>query len=161
MVMTPSTMGSGGTEFSTLALLSIPLLMAVLTVYVMRLNRSHIRLRSKLETQLAERRKAEEALRASEVFYHSLVETLPQSILRKDLEGRFTFGNRNFCNELGRPLEEIRGKTDLDFYPRELAEKYRRDAARVIAAGKLFETVEDHVTPGGEVLHVQVTKTPL
>ena len=33
------------------------------------------------------------ALDKSEAFYHSLVESLPQNIFRKDLDGRFTFAN--------------------------------------------------------------------
>ncbi|HEV3167066.1 MAG TPA: PAS domain-containing protein, partial [Isosphaeraceae bacterium] len=127
----------------------------------MRLNRSQVRLREKLETQLAERRRAEEALRESEVFYHSLVESLPQGILRKDLEGRFTFGNQRFCTSLGRSLGEIIGKTDLDFFPPQLAEKYRHDDAQVIASGKVFETVEEHVIPGGKKIYVHVIKIPL
>ena len=47
-------------------------------------------------------------------------------ILCKDLEGRFTFANQKFCAELGHTLDEIKGKTDLDFFPKELAEKYRQ-----------------------------------
>ena len=54
-------------------------------------------------------------------------------ILCKDLEGRFTFANQKFCAELGHTLEEIKGKTDLDFFPKELAEKYRRDDKDVLA----------------------------
>jgi PAS domain S-box-containing protein len=130
-------------------------------LYVHRLNRSHGRLLANLECELAERRRVEEALRASEGFYHSLVESLPQSILRKDLEGRFTFGNQRFCTALGLPLEQIVGKTDFDFFPRALAEKYRNDDREVIASGNVFETVEEHVTPQGEKLHVHVIKTPL
>src|SRR6266850_2409010 len=104
---------------------------------------------------------AEEALKHSQAFYHSLVESLPQNILRKDMEGRFTFGNKRFCTELGLPLEKLRGKTDFDFFPAELAERYRRDDAAVIAAGKLFEAVEEHVTPDGKKLYVQVMKVPI
>src|SRR4051794_11581763 len=72
------------------------LCMSIVAVYVHRLNGRHARLLEHLENELAERRKAEEALRASEGFYHSLVESLPAAILRKDLEGRFTFGNQKF-----------------------------------------------------------------
>jgi PAS domain S-box-containing protein len=97
----------------------------------------------------------------TEVFYHSLVETIPQMILCKDLEGRFTFANQKFCAELGRTLEEIKGKTDLDFFPRELAEKYRQDDKEVLARGEPIDIVEEHVTPQGEKLYVQVMKTPL
>ena len=82
-------------------------------------------------------------------------------ILCKDLEGRFTFANQKFCLELGHTLEEIKGKTDLDFFPKELAEKYRRDDKDVLENGQLIDIVEEHVTPRGEKLYVQVMKTPL
>jgi PAS domain S-box-containing protein len=101
----------------------------------------------------------EQMLSASEAFYHSLVETLPQNIFRKDLQGRFTFANSRFCGEIGKPLDQILGKSDFDFFPRELAERYRRDDQNVVISGKPFETVEEHVTPAGEKLYVQVIKT--
>ena len=137
------------------------LLMAGMVVHTLRLNRSHRRLRARLEEQVAELRATERALRESEVFYHSLVESLPQSILRKDLNGRFTFCNRNFSHELGKTPAEVLGKDDFAFYPRELAAKYRDDDAAVIEAGSSLETVEEHSTPGGKVIYVQVTKTPI
>ncbi len=110
---------------------------------------------------ITERKRAEQALRDSEILYHSLVESLPQNIFRKDREGRFTFGNAKFCAELGRPLEEIIGKTDFDFFPKELAEKYQRDDHSVVATGAPFETVEEHQTPDRGKIYVQVIKTPL
>ena len=110
---------------------------------------------------ITQRRQAEEKVRDSEVLYHSLVETLPQNILRKDLQGRFTFANQQFCKILGRPLEDIVGKTDFDFFPRELAEKYQSDDRRVMQTGKPYATVEEHQPPGGGKLYVQVVKTPL
>jgi PAS domain S-box-containing protein len=102
-----------------------------------------------------------QALRDSEALYHSLVETLPLSMFRKDLQGRFTFGNHLFCNSLGRSLEEICGKTDYDFYPRILADKYRQDDQRVATTGQLFEATEEHLRPSGEKIFVQVLKTPV
>ncbi len=107
------------------------------------------------------RRQAEENLRNSEALYHSLVETLPQNIFRKDLQERFTFANQHFCRILGKTLPEILGKTDFDFFPRELAEKYQSDDRRVLETGKAYETVEEHRPPDGEKMYVQVVKTPL
>ena len=43
--------------------------------------------------QFVEHERTAEALRDSELLYHSLVENLPLSIFRKDVEGRFTFAN--------------------------------------------------------------------
>ncbi len=108
-----------------------------------------------------QRRRAEEALRDSEALYQSLVESLPQNVLRKDREGRFTFANTNFCKTLGKPLDEVLGRTDFDFYPKELAEKYRQDDRRVVETGKTFEAVEEHRTPDGRTMFVEVAKTPV
>ncbi|MBI5799968.1 MAG: PAS domain-containing protein [Verrucomicrobia bacterium] len=108
-----------------------------------------------------ERKRVERALRDSEAFYQSLVENLPQFIYRKDAQSRFTFANRRFCTLLGKTLPEIVGRTDCDFFPAELAAKYQADDERVMASGKLFETVEEHTPPGGEKEHVQVVKSPV
>jgi len=110
---------------------------------------------------ITQRLEAEEKVHQSEALYHSLVETLPQNIFRKDLECRFTFANQQFCKTLGRPLDQIVGKTDFDFFPKELAEKYQRDDRRVIETGQAYETVEAHQPPGGSKIFVQVVKTPL
>jgi PAS domain S-box-containing protein len=109
---------------------------------------------------ITERRQTEDALRNSEVLYHSLVENLPQNILRKDRQGRFTFANRRFCATLRRPLSEILGKTDFDFFPEATARKYHEDDQRVMETLQSLETVEAHPTPEG-MLYVQVIKTPL
>jgi phosphoserine phosphatase RsbU/P len=108
-----------------------------------------------------QKRMAEEKLRHSEALYHSLVETLPQNIFRKNLDYHFTFANQQFCRVLGRPLEEIIGKTDFDFFPKELAEKYQRDDRHVLETGQTYETVEEHQPPGGSKIYVHVVKTPL
>jgi PAS domain S-box-containing protein len=99
--------------------------------------------------------------RESETLYHSLVETLPVNVFRKDRWGRFTFGNSRFCNTLGQPLQQILGKTDYDYYPRELAEKYRRDDLKVMETEEVFEDVEEHLKPDGQKLYVQVLKAPV
>ncbi|MCI0538429.1 MAG: SpoIIE family protein phosphatase [Verrucomicrobiales bacterium] len=110
---------------------------------------------------ITERKRAEEELRNSETLYHSLVETLPQNIFRKDLNERFTFANQRFCQTLGKPLSEILGKTDFDFFPPELAAKYQQDDRVIIETGKMMETIEENQPPGGEKLFVNVVKTPL
>ncbi|MDB6034839.1 MAG: Multi-sensor signal transduction histidine kinase [Verrucomicrobiales bacterium] len=114
-----------------------------------------------LISDITERKSAEEKLVTSEAFYHSLVENLPQNILRKDLNERFTFCNQNFCTMLGVTLEQILGKTDFDFFPDDLAAKYQRDDQYVMRSGRTFETIEEHQSPHGEKLYVNVVKTPI
>jgi PAS domain S-box-containing protein len=97
--------------------------------------------------------------RDSEALYHALVENLPLSIFRKDLQGRFTFGNKRFFEMMGKPPEQVLGKNDFDFVSPTLAEKYRRDDLRVIEAGGILEDIEAHQKAGGETRYVQIIKS--
>jgi PAS domain S-box-containing protein len=110
---------------------------------------------------LSERKKAEQDLRDSEALYHSLVEGLPMNVFRKDLKGRFTFGNQRFCESLGLSLRQLIGKTDFDFFDRGLAEKFRADDQRVLDEKKDFETVEEQLLPDGGRAFVHVRKSPV
>src|SRR5262249_10557778 len=93
--------------------------------------------------------------------YHSLVESLPLHVFRKDLVGRFTFGNHLFCQAVGKSLEEILGRTDFDFFPAALAEKYRDDDRRCVEHEEVLDTVEEYQKPSGEKIYVQTLKTPV
>jgi len=114
-----------------------------------------------LSRDITDHKKAEDALRNSMALYHSLVQNLPQNIFRKDLEGRFTFANSQFCATIGRRLEEVLGRTDYDLFPAELARKYQEDDRKILKSGKNFETVEEHRPPGKDLLFVRVVKTPI
>ncbi|RPJ35363.1 MAG: PAS domain S-box protein, partial [Planctomycetaceae bacterium] len=63
-----------------------------------------------LQEAISRHEETERALESSESYLRSLVETLPQNILRKDLEGRFTFVNELFCRSVGKPMSEILGR---------------------------------------------------
>ena len=101
------------------------------------------------------------ALRQSEALLHSLIESLPQNVYSKDLEGQFTFANQRYCATEGKSLADILGKTDFDLHPPELAKKYREDDRQVVETRQIFETVEEHKPIDGESLYVQVIKSPL
>ena len=115
-----------------------------------------------LNTELAERKRAENSLRNSEALYHSLVDTLPISILRKDLRGRVTYGNRGYCERMGKPFEELRGKTDYELFPKDLADKYLNDDEKVVRTGEMFEDIEEHRSGDGtRKTYVHVLKAPV
>jgi PAS domain S-box-containing protein len=107
------------------------------------------------------RDKAEKALKAREAAYQSLVESLPLNVFYKDDRFRFVSANQRFCETLGRPLEEIVGRSDWDFFPEHQCQKYRRDDEHVLNTGETLEDVEAYFKPTGEKLHVQVLKAPV
>src|SRR5262249_32253389 len=82
---------------------------------------------------VTERRLAEEAHLESRALFDSIVNSLPQNIFCKDPEGRFTFGNKRFCEIVGMSLDQLVGKSDYDLFPHELAEKYREDDLRALS----------------------------
>ncbi|MEI7533832.1 MAG: SpoIIE family protein phosphatase [Verrucomicrobiae bacterium] len=111
---------------------------------------------------ITRQREVEEALKHSESLYHSLVETMPQGVFRRDLQGRFTFVNRTYANFFGMQPEDFIGKTDFDQHPRELAEKYWRDDQAIMQRGQtteITEQVQSRTT--GDMEYHHVIKTPL
>lgn len=114
-----------------------------------------------LETTMGERARAERELVHSEAHYLSLIENLPVHVIRKDAAGRFTFASQSFCDLLGTPLEQVLGKTDFDFYPKQLAEKYRADDLRVVRDRKVMNDVEVNQKADGAKTYVQVIKVPI
>ena len=109
----------------------------------------------------ADRRRADRIARDGEQFYHLLVESIPQNILRKDREGRFTFANTRCQQTFGRTMETLAGMTDYDLFPIPLAEAYREDDLRVMTTGQVIDQVEEHIAADGQTYAVQVVKTPL
>ncbi|HEY6564971.1 MAG TPA: PAS domain-containing protein, partial [Pirellulaceae bacterium] len=90
----------------------------------------------------------------------SLVDDLPVFVTCKDEQGRITYVNRRLADLLGRPVTDILGKTDFDFFPQALAQKYRNDDLCVMQTGSLFVDVEEHVSEG-KTLYFEVRKSPV
>ncbi len=107
-----------------------------------------------------ERKRAEEALRKSESKYKTLVENLPQKIFLKDRDSIYISCNEHYANDLRIAPADIAGKTDYDFYPEELAEKYRADDKRIMESGRTEEIKERYIQDGRDVW-VHTVKTPV
>lgn len=118
-------------------------------------------LNRRLVSENVQRQQAEHDLEESERVYKSIVDNLPHSLFRKDLSSRFTFCNQRFCDVLHTTWQELEGKTDYDFFPKELAEKYRADDRYVFKSRLSFETVEESITRTGERRYIHVLKSPI
>jgi len=108
----------------------------------------------------SEHKKAQEALQVSESKYRTLLENLPQKIFLKDKNSVYISCNQNYARDLKIKAKEIAGRTDYDFFPKELAEKYRADDRRIMKSGKTEDINEKYIQDGREVI-VHTVKTPV
>ena len=70
------------------------------------------------------RKEAERSLTEQCRFLQNLIDTIPSPIFYKDANGVYLGCNNSLADFLGRPKEEIIGKTVFEVYPQEQAEKY-------------------------------------
>ena len=113
-----------------------------------------------LTRDVTDRKRIEEALRASESRYRRIVETAHEGIWQLDAEAKTTFVNRRMEEILGYTLEEMLGQTPLAF----MAEEERSDAALRIEESK--QGVPDSferrlLSKEGADVWVRLTRSPL
>lgn len=128
-------------------------------------ERSHHleQLTRELEVQVKEREQAEEKLAAERNLLRTLINNLPDFIFVKDTESRFIICNTSILQNIKlESPEEILGKRDFDFFPREHAEAYYADEQAVIRTGTpLIGREEMNVGYTGVPRWYSTTKVPL
>jgi PAS domain S-box-containing protein len=90
----------------------------------------------KSESASAERRNLADALAHERNVLRTMIDLLPAFIYTKDAHSRFTACNKLVANRMGVEPEELIGKTDFDFFPREMAERFFADEQALIQSGK-------------------------
>jgi len=116
---------------------------------------------------VTERRRAEEALGASERLLAAIIEADPNGIFVKDDEGRYVLLNGTVADAYGSTPERMLGKTDPEFaelqgLDMEEAEKYLTDDLEVIRSKQTkVIPAEPFTRADGTVQWFQTTKAPL
>lgn len=95
-----------------------------------------------------------------DIIASNLFNNLPQKIYYKDKNLNYIICNENYARDLKIKSSEIFGKSDFDFYPKELAEKYRADDIQALKSGDTKEIEEEYFLDGKKYL-VQTIKIPI
>ena len=112
---------------------------------------------------ISERLKAEEALRSSEYYLKNVVDNIPAMVFAKEATDlRYVTFNKAGEDLLGYSREELLGKNDFDFFPREQAEFFGAKDRLTLEKGELVEIPEETVeTRSGELRILHTKKIPL
>ncbi len=106
------------------------------------------------------RKIAVDALRENERKYRTLVENIPQRIFLKDRNCVYMSCNSLYAADLKIRPEAIAGRTDYDFFPKELAERYRHGDNEVMASGHIAGA-EENYAHGGKMFHMNAVRVPV
>jgi diguanylate cyclase (GGDEF)-like protein/PAS domain S-box-containing protein len=101
-----------------------------------------------IRRDITERYRAEKDLQQSEQRLQAFLDNAAAVIYMKDLEGRYFLVNQEYVALVGTSMAEILGKTAVEIYPPEIAEKLRENDRRVLETGQPIEFEE--VVPKGE-----------
>ena len=108
---------------------------------------------------ITNRKVTEEALKQSERLYHTLIETLPVAIFRKNKEGRYIFVNQLYAENEGIPADDILGRTDAELHSPEMASQYQKTDEEILKSGAHLEFEEEQVLTNGKLIPIHVIKT--
>ncbi len=101
-------------------------------------------------------------LRESRAQMETLLNTLPDPVWLKDLDGRFMACNQAMARMMGAPIAELIGRTDHDFLPPELADFFQQKDREAMTAGT-SRTNEERLphAESGQTIVLETIKTPV
>ncbi|MBI3444647.1 MAG: PAS domain S-box protein, partial [Magnetospirillum sp.] len=91
----------------------------------------------------------------------SLIDSIPDMIYVKDMLGVYLVSNQAFASLVGKPSDEIIGKTDFDIFPQGVAEYFRDRDIQIARDGQRHTNEEEVDYPDGRHAHLETTKVPL
>ncbi|SDB10071.1 PAS domain S-box-containing protein [Desulfonatronum thiosulfatophilum] len=129
---------------------------------VRRRNRQLDLLSRQLKEDIAAREQIEHRLKEQSDHLRLVIDTVPNYIFAKDIDGRFLLANKAMADVFGLPPEDVVGKTDRDHSPSdEMVEFFRKADLAVIESGRpLFIPEEKSLRKDGTVGWFQTIKIP-
>jgi len=97
-----------------------------------------------------ERMQAEENVKNAKDELQMILDSVPAIIFYKDIEGRIIRANKALADSLKMSIKNMVSKTTEELFPREQAEKMRKDDKEVMISGKpKKDIIQPYTTPEG------------
>jgi PAS domain S-box-containing protein len=111
---------------------------------------------------ITERKRTEEELARSAQLLNTIINTSRDLIYIKNTKSEFLVASQAVARLVGAKTgDELIGKSDFDFFPYELANKYYTDEQNIIQAGEpLIDIEEPSAYPDGTQIWLLTTKIP-
>lgn len=90
----------------------------------------------------------------------SLIDSVPDLIFYKDINGAYMGCNQAFKNFVGKSEDEIIGKIDTDIFPETLSALFITMDWEVLETGSLSKTEFKVNSPDGNSIYLEILKTP-
>ncbi len=100
---------------------------------------------SKIARDITEQKRAEQGLHKSEERFRLFMDHSPAVAWMKDEQGHYIYLNETYQKHFGIHLEDRMGKTDLEIYPRAIAEQFRANDQAALAMGRPVEFTEESI----------------
>jgi two-component system sensor histidine kinase/response regulator len=109
---------------------------------------------------ITERKRSQEESARSRNLIQAVIDNSTALIYAKDLEGKYLLVNERWNDQLGLAKQQVVGRKDEDFFPKELAEVFRENDRRVLALSRPEQSEEKAIVNGMTRTFVSV-KFPL
>jgi PAS domain S-box-containing protein len=114
---------------------------------------------SSIARDITQRKQAEKALRESHAILQAVAEGTTDAVFVKDLRGRYLMINTAGARFLGKSVDDVLGKDDMELFSPETADVIMESDRRTMAAG-VTQTYEEEGTAAGVTRTYLSTKGP-
>lgn len=111
-------------------------------------------------TDISESKRTEREMTHQSYLITSLIDSIPDLISVKDINGMYLSCNPQFAAFVGRPKHDIIGKTDYDLFDRSLAELARYHDRCMLESARPQQNEEWITYPDGRKVLLDTLKTP-
>ena len=122
----------------------------------------HTNLVGGISIEVTDRKRAEEALRASEQRYRAILENMEEGYYEVDLQGNLTFANSAFYRIFGRPEQELLGASYRSVMTPDTAERAYSTFHRIFETGQTERGTDWEIfLPDGSIRAFEASASPI